>query len=151
MGTNFYAVHIPTEDEIKNIHQKLDEMIDGTIGDWEFQGQLEALIDKKHLGKSSCGWQFLWAPNRECYAENLKSIKTYLSEPNIRIMDEYGDTYTFDQFFEEIGCKLYYKEGEYTDGYHYDIESKNYSYARCAPHEHITSDGLRFANQDDFS
>lgn len=91
-----------------------------------------------HIGKRSAGWQFLWDYHGgKYYRASLEDIKKFLSNPDYEIVDEYGETFTFEQFFnEEVGKSLY--------------EGKNGLEEGLSSYFFI-SDGLRFSNYEDFS
>ena len=76
--------------------------------------------------------------NRQKKFDNdLEDIKKFLSNPDYEIVDEYGETYTFEQFFnEEVGKSLY--------------EGKNGLEEGLSSYFFI-SDGLRFSSYEDFS
>lgn len=51
-----------------------------------------------HIGKSSCGWQFLFRAYPE---ENIFSYKQWLqeiSDPNKEVVNEYGNIISIDEF-----------------------------------------------------
>ena len=89
MGTNFYKVIKPkinkrqVKEITKNVKQILktsDENCFITDEQLEYiNEQLNELkFTKVHLGKRSCGWQFLWNHNNcEYYEKTLESIKTF--------------------------------------------------------------------------
>lgn len=160
MGTNFYAKHIPTEQEYKEMETALaNRQLD----------QLRELIDKAdhqyHIGKRSGGWQFLFAPHikkREGFGnsgrivspweDTLDSIKEYLSRDDVQIIDEYGQEFTVDQFFnEQIGHCLYHDEKNAINGFDYDkMDPDSSKYYRTEDMEYTTEEGLRFSTDEDF-
>lgn len=91
-----------------------------------------------HIGKRSAGWQFLWDYHKGRYFEaNLESIKKFLSNPLYEIIDEYGEVFTLEQFFDkEIGKSLYEGRTGLEDG---------------LDRYHFISDNLRFSICEDFS
>lgn len=153
MSTNFYAVHVPSEQEYKEMESALAaRQLD----------KLQKLLDESkheyHIGKRSCGWQFIFVPHTNKrtgevispWEDNLASIKEYLSREDVKIVDGYGEEYTCDSFFEEIKDILYH--GEHAiNGYdqvdnvnsrvHYNVDDVEYT----------TDEGLRFATDDDWS
>lgn len=104
----------------------------------EVTNETKEYIKEIHIGKRSFGWQFLWDYHGgKYYRANLEDVKKFLSNPDYEIVDEYGETYTFEQFFnEEVGKSLY--EGR--NG----LEEGLSSYF-------FISDGLRFSSYEDFS
>ncbi|MBR5296279.1 MAG: hypothetical protein IKU29_00210 [Parabacteroides sp.] len=128
MGTNFYAITIPTKQELDELKQMIDNrqynsLLDaankllGESDTWEKRGRV-------HLGKRSGGWKFLWNPNvrfrydyqtdtqtpEYTYPLTIQGISDYLHQPNIKIVSEYydelsdendeDDVPTADQFLE---------------------------------------------------
>lgn len=113
MGTNFYAV-IPMKERSKktleaminklkveinnNKYDKLDYDI------YELDATLKSVMRnvKIHLGKRSYGWAFLWDANDLKYYEpTLTSIKKFIDDNHAKIIDEYGDQFTWDQFIND--------------------------------------------------
>ena len=88
MGTNYYA-HIDTCDKCNHPAKVL------------------------HIGKSSCGWSFTFrgyasAGSVEEYGCEIKSYGDWLKflvEPNVHIVNEYGETVSLDEFVEMVGNK----------------------------------------------
>ena len=178
MGTNYYAYKIPTKKErtkVKDIvgklqEKSLDELSDAdnlhdivrTVNDLsvELESTVEKLQPKIHLGKSSHGWQFLWQYHPKggyelkgkYYEDNLESIKKFLKRKNIQIIDEYGEKFTFDEFFKKIGWKLYKTDELYDLTSYYDhLDAVGEHYSRFGEDREWTSeDGLRFT-KDEFS
>lgn len=122
MGTNFYCKHIITQIE----HNELEEKLAKRQYE-EVKKLINAYEQPYHIGKRSCGWQFFFQANdyTEQHGEyhvvdkealvpwdaNEQSIKTYLSRNDVRIYDEYGNEYTFDEFWNnEIKDCLYRDE-----------------------------------------
>jgi hypothetical protein len=83
-----------------------------------------------HIGKSSAGWKFLFAPHPELYDQTRASINRYLKLNKENFYDEYGEKVDLEEFWEDIDWK---KDGREESG---DI---------------ITEEGLRFAKEDNFS
>ena len=117
--------------------------MDGKIQDWEFQEYFETKIDKFHIGKRSGGWQFLWQYQPKYYHDDLQSIKKFLSTGDYEIIDEYGRSFSFDDFInDELDGFLY-------SGYTHETYMKDHPEEKPIPHQYhdwITSDGLRFVN-----
>lgn len=164
-------------EKLQNEQQNLAELSDAddlhdvvrTVNDLsvELESTVEKLQPKIHLGKSSHGWQFLWQYHPKggydlkgkdyelkgkYYEDNLESIKKFLSQEDIRIIDEYGKKFTFEEFFKEIGWKLY-KTDELYDltSYYNHLDATGEHYHRFGESREWTSaDGLRFTS-DEFS
>ena len=128
MGTNFYARHIPTEQEYEAMQQKIVERnLD------ELQKLLDEAKTQYHIGKRSGGWQFLFAPHIKLrvgfgnsgqvvspWENTLESIKEYLNRPDVEIVNEYGEVFTPEQFWnEEVGDALYNDPERYINGNQY--------------------------------
>ena len=162
MGTNFYAKHIPSEQE----YAKMQEALTNRQLD-----KLRELIDiaqtEYHIGKRSSGWQFMFCPHiknkKDCYwgygqiispwEDTLESIKEYLSRDDVQIIDEYGNEFTVEQFFnDEIGYCLYHDKDNAINGEDHD-NPKNYPISRLpiSTYEYTTEEGLRFATTEDWS
>ena len=98
MGTNFYCKRIPTQDQLKSIadlvvNEKIDEAID----------KLHEVNKEIHICKRSCGWQIGFDHNNgEYYQPTRKSLEEFLSQPDIKIIDEYKNEYTYEEFWKEI-------------------------------------------------
>ena len=156
MGTNFYLCHVPTVKE----HLEMQELL--------AKRQYEALKEKiekathqYHIGKRSCGWQFLFEagsgeedtrPNflSDCefqylknpWSNNLQSLKEWLSKSEYVIQDEYGGVFTPEQFWnEEVGKSLYNDPDKYINCGQYYKGKPRYFDNR----EFTSSDGLRFS------
>lgn len=157
MGTNFYAKHIPTEAEYEEMQKALtNRQLD----------KLEELIKQSkseyHIGKRSCGWQFLFAPHIKLrsgfgnsgevvspWENTLESLKEYLSRPDVEIYDEYGDKFTPDEFWKEI------EESLYNDANHINCEQYYQKHPNTMSDilqsvEFTTEEGLRFSTDEDF-
>ena len=98
MGTNFYCMRIPTQEQLNSIadlvvNEKIDEAID----------KLHELNKEIHICKRSCGWQIGFDHNNgEYYQPTRKSLEEFLSQPDIKIIDEYKNEYTYEEFWKEI-------------------------------------------------
>ena len=114
MGTNFYLRQRLSQEQRKEIDKALD--------DGDFDKARELLPKDIHIGKRSGGWKFHWDHNYfQYYKPSKESLIEWLKSG--KIVDEYGDEFTFDQFWnEEIDNFLY--EG-------YDMAS----FAKKYPHE----------------
>lgn len=140
MGTNVYMKRIPTESELNEIKALVDNRrFDEAI---EFINQARKTV---HIGKRSCGWKFLFAPNSDHYSENWDSINSFLHEPGWELVNEYGDHLTPAEFYEEY-------VNDFADGY--DSESYHEVYPNepyVSEWEHKSPDGLRFASDANFT
>lgn len=154
MGTNYYlrkkTSNIDKEKILSYLDSEYEKLrkqvsiniydLDMSLEDFCYEIKLNnaPYIEEIHIGKRSFGWQFLWDYHGgKYYRASLEDIKKFLSNPDYEIVDEYGETYTFEQFFnEEVGKSLY--EGR--NG----LEEGLSSYF-------FISDGLRFSNYEDFS
>lgn len=171
MGTNFYAKRIPikeTKRKLANIikvempskHELYKLIENGSAEDvsqklydlWEkFTRTNENENETIHLGKRSCGWQFLWHfYDGKFYSDNLNSIKEFLNNPEYQIVDEYGDVFTTEEFLNnEIGYCLY-KTDDLCDLESYWKENPP-KYDCMYVHlkdEWTSEDGLRFCKND---
>lgn len=119
------------------------------VSKWQLDEYLESLDLEIHLGKRSCGWQFHWQCQPDYYAENLESIKQFLSKDNIEIYDEYGEHFTLGQFInEEIGDAMYCDENHVNGNTYYDKYPNEKRYYNVDEFEHTSKDGLRFSKED---
>ena len=105
-----------------------------------------------HIGKSSAGWKFLFAPHPELYDQTKASINRYLKLNKENFIDEYGEKVDLKEFWEDIERRK--------DGYDYksylkkreeDGEMISYWDRKFSEEEIITEEGLRFAGEDNFS
>ena len=147
MGTNFYARHIPTAKEREQMEALL------ITSQWErLKEVLNESTKEYHIGKRSCGWQFLFhsstkgAPWRD---DTLQSIKDFLEKEDIEIINEYGDSFTPKQFWgEEIGYCLYNDPEKYINCIQYYKEHPKENV--WGTFEFTTEEGLRFSKSEDF-
>lgn len=130
MGTNFYFIPKMSDEDVQDIllsAKKLAESKDYLDLD-KLKHRINKVVTEIHLGKRSAGWQFLWNHNDlKYYNPNLKSIQKFLKETEGTIKDEYGEIYTYEQFFEEIKDCLYEDDNHIT-GMVYD---KKYMNSTC--------------------
>lgn len=122
MGTNF--------DLRKRINKEEKEKLKQLIEDENWDELVENIPEIIHIGKRSAGWKFCWDahdfryfnPTKESLIEWLKSGDIY---------DEYGEKYTFDQFWNEeiwfdgLDCAEYYEkyDEKNPDPYKYWVRS----------------------------
>lgn len=116
MGTNYYRVNIPTEDDIKEMHRLIDERKFDSKRGWFVNGELvpddavtcvQDLIDncteEIHICKMSYGWKTCFDHNwGKYYQPNRKSLEEFLKAPNTVIKDEYGDIISYDDFWKMV-------------------------------------------------
>lgn len=113
MGTNFYR--IPTEDEIKIKHNKLQiDILNMDLSvlsiesgfrvaiddQWNGENPWETFMDKMniHLGKRSMGWKFCWNFHDDKYYSNKEELLSFIRSG--RVIDEYGDEHNVEEFIE---------------------------------------------------
>ena len=155
MGTNYYAIKkVSYENKKLMIELLMEDKYD------EFDKLYNSETKKIHIGKSSCGWKFLFNYNHFKYYEPTReSINNFLSNENITIYDEYNRIISLDKFWEMVDLKKdgidnkeYYSK--YEDSFPYMVLEETVSYellkynAECYE---FYSDGLRFATSCDFS
>lgn len=158
MGTNFYAIkRIKEEDKDKLMEktkelEKAIEKLSAYSVKVAVEDILELLEDHDyyeiHLGKRSYGWQFLWNFNKgKYYQDNFESISEFLSEPDVSIRDEYGRSYSVQEFLsEEIGHCILPGDGLFTLRTYYNAHPEE---RRIGENEEwISSDGLRFVDHE---
>lgn len=97
MGTNFYMKRIPTEDDI----QKINELTTQRLFN-ELQNYVTEINEEIHIGKRSGGWKFLFNHQDGKYFDphHQESLKAWLDDPHYKIVDEYGEEYTFEEFWQ---------------------------------------------------
>lgn len=105
MGTNFYAV-LPvkkrTTNKLREFADKLDTQQLINLEDEMYDIHQDLKCYKVHLGKRSYGWAFLWDANDLKYYEpTLTSIKKFIDDNRAKIIDEYGEEFTWDQFIND--------------------------------------------------
>lgn len=144
MGTNFYLR--------KKLSQEQRKKIDKALDDEDYDEVRNLLPEDIHIGKRSGGWKFHWDHN---YFQYYKSSKESLIEwlKSGKIVDEYGDEFTFDQFWnEEIGNLLTkgWDMQSYVDEYgpeaYWDMEGRKRELLRRCPE----LKDVEFSDQGDF-
>lgn len=151
MGTNFYykiPIHKRKVEELKNL---ITEEPDFT----ELLNEIEEITKNNsiHLGKRSCGWQFLWDYHKgRFYKDNLNSIKEFIDTSGGYIENEYGEKFTPDEFFNDEIKDCLYKDEKHCDSKSYQ-EKHPYEHHYYMPSdiEFISSDNLRFSSSEDFA
>ena len=90
--------------------------------------------DEKHIGKSSCGWQFCFQGH-----EGIASYKDWKDElGNGVVINEYGTEVTLKQFVEIV-------EGKQAGKNHYDECRKD---GHCMDREWKDDEGYSFSGSD---
>lgn len=87
-----------------------------------------------HIGKSSVGWPFLFAPNAERDISSWRDWRKFLSQPinADRIKSEYGDRVTLAAF---ICC----------------VEGRPVTQGKLGGHDRVDDEGYSFSISEDFS
>lgn len=157
MGTNFYLRKKLSQEQRKEIDKAFDEE--------DFNKVRELLPKDIHIGKRSGGWKFLWDAHYFKYFEPTKdALMKWLQSG--KILDEYGDEFTFDEFInEEIKgfidkgydiASYKYDHPEGLDFFHYDSRVQDFNRI-CDYDIHINQygefyiDDLRFTVSEDFA
>ena len=166
MGTNVYMRRIPTakqKEELKQLLKKeyeaaiesidKDENLRPAESDWHLSDEIEdtrkRIYEEVHIGKRSCGWKFLFAPNPKHYDETKESILRFIHQNGWLLFNEYGDKIAPDTFWDEyVTCMEEGWTGETYD--RWKREQEHHPYVSVASYEHITPTGLRFSKDADF-
>lgn len=168
MSTNYYAYRKIPEHKRREI---IDDILSGEVKDilsnpdvtfseiehiissleYTIPEKLEEYKDGVHLGKSACGWQFLWHLHPGQYYEPLlESIKNFLYDTeHWQIVNEYDEHLTPDEFFDKIDSIIFKGENA-TDSVEYNKTKRGYKTSISSFNEFSTEEGLRFST-DDFS
>lgn len=105
MGTNYYRIKPITEEQRKELHRKLDNVLDNRSQKWNLEEALE-IIEREHqthICKFSAGWQVCFDHNwGKYYQPNRKSLEEFLSEEGTWIEDEYGYRFDYDEFWDFV-------------------------------------------------
>lgn len=142
MGTNYYIIRKANRETKKKFHEMIDkEQFE------ELQNELYRFEKKSkiHVGKSSCGWKFLFdANNFQYYDKNEESVWKWLKDNESDLYNEYGEKISFDDFKEMVESK---QNG---------MDYMNYQIKYNEPDPYLTiSDyyigNLRFSSSTDFS
>lgn len=158
MGTNFYAKRIPTQEQLNEISEFV------TNGKLDTAQELISEINERiHICKRSGGWQIGFDHNwGKYYQPNAKSLTEFLDKPNILIVDEYGEEYTFTEFWSMVlewnaNSHNYLTSKSYMDEYceYYlcteDIRRVKEVFNIDTDCNDFEVDGLRFSVYTDFS
>lgn len=178
MGTNYYYIRKIEDSDRVELNERIDEVkriLNETGNARDLKLHLSAMLDHIeydmkdttiHIGKRSSGWQFLFNHNDfEYYEPTLESIKAFLNSPGGKIIDEYGEEYTADEFWNnEVGERLYYKKGVHINCKEYYSKPENLRHyypstrtVRCgevtfvSEYHEYTINGLRFSDSKEFS
>lgn len=117
MSTNFYLKRIPTIDEVTSVQQAIDsatpEDIEDVICDqFKYVSKITKAI---HLGKRNKGYKFNWEKwDNKYYNCSLHSIIDFLNrkiKEGWVIINEYQETFSVEEFLDDIHDCLYYPEG----------------------------------------
>lgn len=113
MGTNYFARPIKKIQETESIFNAVTDEVRAYIGNKssiELDTVLEEWKTMKikqmepiHIGKSSMGWRFLFDHQNWEHFSNIEEMKEWLK--NSQIESEYGQTYSFEEFWEMIEAK----------------------------------------------
>ena len=93
MGTNFYIR--------KKLNDTEKEMIKKLIDEDKYDEAKELFPKKIHIGKRSCGWKFLWDVHNFNYFDPTPQSLIDFTRDWGQIEDEYGEEFTFDQFWND--------------------------------------------------
>ena len=132
MGTNYYLRKLTTDKDRETLKNLIDLSADGSNYS-EINDLVSTMYGKcdtwerdnytVHLGKSSCGWKFLWNPNVvkrptghydseakrwiddgfeyvKKYELTKKGIRDFIMDEGSIVIDEYGDIQDKEEFLE---------------------------------------------------
>lgn len=144
MGTNYYWRPLITEEEREALLEKTKNVktlqeIKGFI----YNDILKEREAEVHIGKSSCGWQFLFYLGIRKYTCG-QSLKREDIDKWLRsgiIVDEYGDEISADKFWQLVDTK---KDGIDYNQYYKEFPEDSY-YCRAYDQQ---IDGLRFTKDE---
>lgn len=146
MGTNYYARIIPREEDKQTLKEAIDANDYSTIESMvkEMYSSLDEYTRKGgeiHLGKSSCGWKFLWNSNLHEYCDGYfgqdkhfmpiykqwspyeltkEGITKFVMRPDVEIYDEYGELLNKEEFLNYAFNKEGIDAEEYNTNPKYD-------------------------------
>ncbi len=167
MGTNIYMRRIPKAERKKELMELIEKQYQQRIDsvkedlgrcpgetdkslDEDIDSLRQQIYEEVHIGKCSRGWKFLFAPNPQFYQERKDSVLAFIHSEDWVLMDEYGEAIDPDKFWEEY-------VGSHENGFtistyqEWQVRNGETSQSRGYSFEHETSEGLRFANDPDFS
>lgn len=115
MGTNF---------ELRErINKEKKEKLKSLIDEEKWEDLIDNIPENIHIGKRSTGWKFLWDAHDFRYFNLTKeSLIEWLKSGDI--YDEYGEKYTFDQFWNE---EIWFDGLDWAE-YYEKYEKNPYSY-----------------------
>ena len=151
MGANIYARINPPKAEREKFVLKVKAIVDSDEL-FMFSKLNDLLQEYKeeypeiHLGKRSCGWQFLWAPNPKWYDNTIESIDKFLRREDVVLYNEYGEYLTPEQVWEEYANT----KGDTHESYLQKHPEERRYYTRN-DYETVTEEGLRIARDAYFS
>ena len=117
MGTNYYLIKEKHCDHCKHTHR-----------------------EKKHIGKSSAGWKFLFFAGT---AVNFKLMLKHILDDEYRIEDEYGAVVHRISFLDFVLEKQIGKKAYTSESYAKETNSSFFD-----PHEYIDAWGFRFTDRE---
>lgn len=162
MGTNFYR--IPTEKEMEDRKNRLQtrvrqiDLSPRSINQgfsisgpdrWDNWSPWDEFTDDLliHLGKRSMGWKFCWNFNDNKFYKNKEELFNFIKSG--RIIDEYGEEITPDEFIEM--STTWCVDGYDTQTYYEENPSHRISWMDITRYHDIYIDGLRVSTSTDFS
>lgn len=144
MGTNYYWRPLITEEEREKLLEKTKNVKTlQEIKDFIYNDILKERESEVHIGKSSCGWQFLFYLGIRKYTcgQSLKKEDIDKWFRSGIIVDEYGDEISVDDFWVLVDTK---KNAMDYDQY-YKKNPKDAYYCRGYDQQ---IDGLRFTKDE---
>ena len=144
MGTNYYWRPLVTEEEREKILEKVkNSKTIQEIKDFIYYDLSNGEKSEIHIGKSSCGWQFLFYLGIRKYTcgQSLKKEDIDKWFRSGIIVDEYGDEISVDDFLVLVDTK---KNAMDYDQY-YKKNPKDAYYCRGYDQQ---IDGLRFTKDE---
>lgn len=172
MGTNYYKVFIPTEQQLADLQKdlfKLREIKNGVSNEdiETVKGNIRETLDEKpnvHICKMSYGWKTNFDHNwGKYYGLTKKSIDNFLRQPDGYLVDEYGEKQDIDEFWKKVAerdalpdaCTIEsYRKRHPEERNYYCYEDRNRVnevFGFMPKDDDFESDGLRFAVFSDFS
>ena len=144
MGTNYYWRPLITEEEREKLLEKTKNVKTlQEIKDFICNDILEERKPEVHIGKSSCGWQFLFYLGIRKYTcgQSLKKEDIDKWFRSGIIVDEYGDEISVDDFWVLVDTK----KNAMDDDQYYKKNPKDAYYCRGYDRQ---IDGLRFTKDE---
>ena len=167
MGTNIYMRKIPKAERKKELMELIVKQYQHRIGsiiedvgrcpgesnrslDEDIDSLRQQIYEEVHIGKCSHGWKFLFAPNPQFYQERMDSVLAFIHSEGWILMDEYGESINPDKFWEEyfVSHEKGFTIATYQE---WQIQHGETNQSEGTSFEHETTEGLRFANDADFS